>query len=267
MSTYTTSERYKRVKKQYRYKVAVGIPTSLVDAAPYAAKLRRAVELGWTIHGLENLVDVSDHTMHDVMAGAVASIERRTAAAIATLPDTYAVPAAMPDDAFVPSQGAVRRLRALLALGWTRADVQAAVTRRAPGVNISHLAADLSPRIKAMKWRAVAEVYDELCMTPGSSTLGRKRARKAGHIPPLGWTDIDDPDEQPGSVIYIPSGRAEQIRDVVEMGLGISEACGRLHVNRKNLERYCQRNGLRAEYEALAKVERRHDNQHTREAS
>lgn len=189
----TLTER--RRKKIYRYRQAVGIPTSLVPAAPYRDRLTRAVDLGWTMHSLESLVDVSDHTMLDLLAGQQKRIERRTAAAIASLPTTYAVPDGIPDTAFVPAAGAVRRVRALLALGWTRRDMQERVT----DVSLAHLARDAYPRIIADKWRAVATLYDDLHMTPGPSALGRQRARQMGHIPPMGWDDIDDPSENPRS--------------------------------------------------------------------
>jgi hypothetical protein len=45
-------------------------------------------------------------------------------------------------------------------------------------------------------------LFRELSMTPGPSAITRRRALRFGWLPPLAWTNIDDPDERPeqGSV-------------------------------------------------------------------
>lgn len=251
----TPAERDRRVRKVYRYKTACGIPTSLLDAAPYRRHLERVVGLGWTLNSLESLGDTSHQTFRLLLKDRHPTIERKTAAAVAALPYSYQVPDAMPAEAFVPTEGATRRVRALLALGWTRADVQAAVTALDPTINVSHVGSGTYPRIRADKWRAVAAVYDQLHMTVGPSTIGRTRARKAGHQPPLAWDDIDDPAETPTGWEYRPASRLELLTDLVERGAGISEATRVLKVTRTSLEKWCERNACRDLYVALTSRE------------
>lgn len=72
---------------------------------------------------------------------------------------------------------------------------------------------------------AVAELYDELSMTPGPSAIVRGQARSAGFRPPLMWDDIDrdveppavkpDADTDPIAVARAVAGEPpETLRDV-----------------------------------------------------
>lgn len=97
----------------------------------------------------------------------------------------------------VPAVGTQRRIRALMALGWTSADLA-----RSCGWKTSQAVTEL---LTARKWvhvgtaETVARVYDELCMTPGPSVVGRRRAAAKGWPTPLAWDEgaIDDPKARP----------------------------------------------------------------------
>lgn len=65
------------------------------------------------------------------------------------------------------------------------------------------------------------------------------------------WMKIDDINERPTRWQYLNTDRAGALRDLVDMGVGISEACSRLHVSRDSLERWCERHDMRAEYATL----------------
>lgn len=109
------------------------------------------------------------------------------------VPYSLAVPPVLDDGQLVAPGGAVRRIRALIAIGWTRADI---APRIAPA-NCDSLARGNYARMAVGRWRAVAACYDELHMTLGPSKINRQRAIKLGYAPPLAWDDIDDPDEMP----------------------------------------------------------------------
>jgi hypothetical protein len=91
---------------------------------------------------------------------------------------------------WVSGVGTRRRIRALMAIGWSHQEMRArsgaltAVTLNQRG--------DLVTR--AMYDR-IAALYDDLSMTPGPSARTRARAVAAGYPPPLSWDDdaIDDP--------------------------------------------------------------------------
>jgi hypothetical protein len=108
----------------------------------------------------------------------------------------------------IPSIGVQRRIRALMALGWTAqhiADV-AGWSRREYVAGLL-----LRNAVLATTAERVSAVYDELSMKPGPSDEARRRASAKGWAPPLAWTDIDNPAEQP----Y----RADRRRRNVEMRL------------------------------------------------
>lgn len=171
----------------------------------------------------------------------------------------------------VPARGAVRRFQALKALGWSPQRIADDA-----GLHPSHLRSlHRYPTCYRATHVALAETYERLCMSlPPTSTTAEKHAAtkvarcaaRNGFAPPLAWDDIDC-DDAPTCLRYLPANRADAIRDLADLGVGITEACRRLHLSRSAVERYCQRNGLRAEYERLAKVERVGDNQYVKEAS
>jgi hypothetical protein len=47
----------------------------------------------------------------------------------------------------------------------------------------------------------IRAIYDDLRGTPGPSARTRGWAKKFGHVPPNGWDNIDDPEEQPDAVL------------------------------------------------------------------
>lgn len=98
----------------------------------------------------------------------------------------------------VDSTGTVRRVQALMVMGWPirviaeAAGVRPSVLRTfvyTPGDTINTARAD-----------AIRAVFDRLCMTPGPAKATATRARRKGWAPPLSWNNIDDPAEQPKGI-------------------------------------------------------------------
>lgn len=198
-------------KKEYAHKRAVGIPTSLVSARPASRHVRRLVALGWSASTLAELAgnELSMHTFHNLANGKFATIERRTAATVIQIPYTLAVPTWLADGSEVPTTGAVRRIRALMALGWTRDHLREHV---APGVSIDHLARDPYAAMKAHRWHAINDAYQRLCMTPGPSALSATRAAARGYHPPLAYDDIDCPTENPTNHAYANGSGVDPVK-------------------------------------------------------
>ena len=98
-----------------------------------------------------------------------------------------------------PEVGTGRRIRALVALGWTYKAL-----KRETGISDTHLS-DIARSVTRARpgggtILAVRTAYNRLSMTrpegPRADTA-RRRARHLGWPPPLAWDDIDDPDETP----------------------------------------------------------------------
>lgn len=131
------------------------------------------------------------------------------------------------------STGAQRRVQALIALGWTIADL-------APRLEFepAHLEralagpADEHPIDSAL----VVETYDELSMTLGPCDLTRQRAVRAGWAPPLAWDEetLDDPTRSPEGVrtaSWAPSVTLDALAEMACWGLTTDEAAVRLGVS------------------------------------
>lgn len=99
---------------------------------------------------------------------------------------------------YVDATGSVRRLQALVAIGWPTRELAIRLGGRDHGTvtditshNNQTIRRDTAERIKA--------VYDELWDQPGPSSESARRATTRGWLPPLAWDDdsIDDPNVGP----------------------------------------------------------------------
>lgn len=97
----------------------------------------------------------------------------------------------------VDATGTVRRIHALMALGWRGDDIDEAIGRGGRyTVNLLTRAHTTVHRATAQLY---ADAYDRLSMKLGPSVKTRQRAQAAGWAPPLAWDEdeIDDPDARP----------------------------------------------------------------------
>lgn len=90
--------------------------------------------------------------------------------------------------------GTLRRVQALMAMGWACRDIAARIGYARP----DDLLRPGRPILRETAER-VARLYEELCMTPGPSVRARAIAARRGYAPPLAWDDdtIDDPNALP----------------------------------------------------------------------
>lgn len=98
----------------------------------------------------------------------------------------------------VPAIGVRRRIRALMALGHSGADIgrQLGITYQA----VHKLEHGTSPTVLAATDANVRRVYAAMSMTlpPGPhGSRTRNRALRLGYAPPLAWDDVDDPNDRP----------------------------------------------------------------------
>lgn len=115
----------------------------------------------------------------------------------------------------IAAAGTVRRLRALMRLGWNLDRLGALL-----GVTAATVSAILTHQyVTAATARRVAHLYDELSMTQGPSTRGALLAARAGYPPPLAWDDdtIDDPTATPWAEQSNPVADVDEV--VVERAI------------------------------------------------
>lgn len=217
-----------RYSKLQQYRVIAGIRT-LVDAGPskaHVAALRAAgmgrrtiaMRSGVSQTVIDRLVGVNtDKPCHRVRP----ETERRILAVRA---------ADVADGSNTDTSGTTRRLRALVAIGWTQTELASRIGWDVTNLNSIVMARRQCVRIDTA--RLVAAVYDELSMTPGPSSRARSLAARRGWLPPLAWDDdtIDDPAFEPEDVRRT-AGRGsgitiEDIEDARSQGYETAEQIG-----------------------------------------
>lgn len=95
----------------------------------------------------------------------------------------------------VPKVGAVRRLQALMRIGWSRREL----ARRAgyKGDAFALILNSSRRPITVATHQRIADLFERLAMHPGPSQRTVEHAERMGWPPPLAWNDPDDPDERP----------------------------------------------------------------------
>lgn len=93
----------------------------------------------------------------------------------------------------VPSTPMLRRVEALMAMGWSRSDI----AERA-GVSLGAIRT-AKPRVHATTSRAVHAAFETMRFSTGTNAITQKRARQLGYAPWSAWPDggMDDEDAVP----------------------------------------------------------------------
>ncbi|AVI03694.1 helix-turn-helix DNA binding protein [Gordonia phage Confidence] len=176
-----------------------------VDAQPVRKHVHALREAGISNKRLRELTGVSTNTIQVLMTGRPErghgpskKVLRRTADRILSVPvPEIAFAVASPGRA-VPALGTTRRLQALVANGYSQRDL----CRRlgwAWDTNATDLFLGRAQQVTAGRARAVAALFVELQMVPGTDVRARNRARAKGWLLPLDWDEdtIDDPNHTP----------------------------------------------------------------------
>jgi DNA-binding NarL/FixJ family response regulator len=164
-----------------------GLPAK-VDAAPVWEHVDQLLAEGWSNRVIARAADVTETSLRNRLPG----MQRERAARLlrVTRETLYGTSAGTD---LVPAFGAVRRIRALQAMGWPLSQI---------GPD-QYAAKDVLVReggtIRASRWREIATAYDRKAMTIGPSPRARSIAKAADWPLPLCWDDdaIDDPNAQP----------------------------------------------------------------------
>jgi transcriptional regulator with XRE-family HTH domain len=186
---------------------AYGRP-AYIDAEPARAHLRALGDAGIGWRRAAELAGLGTAVVSSVLYGRPnrGPAKRVRAATAEKILAVEISDEAMADKAVVAAVGSRRRLRALVAIGWT----QSALAERLglTPANFGPLVHE-QPNVTVARRRAVRALYDELWSTPPADTAAARRARnlaqRHGWVPPMAWDDdtIDDPDA-------VPSGTEKQ---------------------------------------------------------
>lgn len=120
-------------------------------------------------------------------------------------------------EAKVPAIGTARRLQALVAIGYTGQYLSDRFGW--PKVTLWRITGKGQPNVEVNTARMVAELFDELSMTPGPCKRARSRAKKLGWVSSLAWDDIDDPNEKPDTGKHEVLTFPEKLQELKDLGV------------------------------------------------
>jgi hypothetical protein len=148
--------------------------------------------------------------------------------------------------------GTTRRIRALVAIGYTQAQIA-----RELGAHeswISRLVDEYDHQVNAATVRRVSELYDILSMTPGTSDLARAQAKAKGWAPPLAWDEeaIDDPDATSSIGVRQSVSFLERYTELRELGYNDLQIVGKLDVKPESLLRQLDRYSIKPSADLVA---------------
>lgn len=169
---------------------------SYVDATATRNHIATLQGAGWSFRAIAASCDglITDQGIGRIARGCVTRVRDCTEWAVLEV-DPIGLPTGTTRggiEPFVPKAGAIRRIQALLAIGWTHAHISAA-TGFQTGAFIHQSTAGLC---RLSTHRRVAEAYRHLATRPGPSELTRRRAAERGYASPAAWDNIDR-DEAP----------------------------------------------------------------------
>lgn len=172
--------------KRRNLRAAEGRPT-LVDGAPVVAHVERLMSAGLSRRQVAHAAGVTESTLAALMIGKTRRIHRERAAALLAV--------RLP----VTPIGVQRRARALIAAGWTRADLA-----RILGLTPRRVASYLSDTVPGIVWPVTVDrittAYRDLWRGPEHPSPASLRwAARLGWATAAAWDDdrIDDPRARP----------------------------------------------------------------------
>lgn len=181
---------FARWGKQWKHDKHRGI-ARMADAAPARIHIATLEGAGWSRRSIAAAAGTSPQAISRIVHGQKTLKPYLLQAILAVSPETYATrPAGSSSDLFVPRMGTVRRIQALLAIGWTHRHIS-----ECAGVTTAILLHQQGRWVTRSTHDKIAAAYRELSGRSGPSPHTRGRAKSLGYLSPMHWDDIDtDPE-------------------------------------------------------------------------
>ncbi|MGW9245803.1 hypothetical protein [Streptomyces badius] len=178
--------------------------TRRVPPGPAAQHVQKLADAGWTIGQIAAAARCAERTLLDLRAQTNKTIQKALADRILTARPTLAT---VPGTTKVPAVGTVRRVQALRAIGYSLAEIAAAMGMAKTA--LSNTVCGRRPTVAVDTARAAQRVYKQLGKRPGTSRRATNRAAVMGWAPPAAWDDdtIDDPQARPEWTGYCGTDR------------------------------------------------------------
>lgn len=183
-----------------------------VDVAPVRDHLNMLRNAGLGVKYIEKATGISHVTLAGIIWGRPTRDGRWVPSRMVTASHAERILQLQPsldlfaDGAFVDARGTIRRLQALVAIGWSLAEI----ARRLGLIdrNVQRLLHE--KRVTASTAKKISAIYEQLwnaqppTHTPTARAMvarAKARAKAAGWVPPLAWDDIDTDPAPPDSAV------------------------------------------------------------------
>jgi transcriptional regulator with XRE-family HTH domain len=248
--------------------------TGRVDATEVRAHILALMEAGVSMKRLAALTGMSHSTVSAVVYGrterghtAYRRVHKTTAAKILAIKADLTN---MAPNRYIDSCGAVRRIQALVAIGWSQQRLAKML-----GMNRSNFSTFMNAdQCTVRRALAVRDLYDKRWNEPQtgtewhsktSATRSRNHAKARGWAPPLAWDDetIDDPAAKPdlGTKLKLRDTIADDVAFLAKTGATREEIADRLNRAWDTIERQLHRIN-RADIIAMVKADTRDNARH-----
>lgn len=214
-----------------------------IDATPAQRRVEELRAAGLGRRRIAELSGLPTRTVFEIYRRQRTFIRKETAEAILAIKPPASPLELAADGAFISGVGSTRRLRALIADGYTSRQIAAAIGCYPR--SLSGLIVGSQHIVTARKARAIADAFNHLQLIPGTSSRSRLRAQRNGWAPPLAWDEdaIDDPKATPAAATG-QSSFVDRYRDARATGRNPDQIAQLLGIKPKSLERQLSRNGI-----------------------
>jgi DNA-binding CsgD family transcriptional regulator len=180
--------------------------SSKVDAAPVVAKVQQLVAEGYPRSAIAKAANISARNLSERTLNGRTTVTKKTSDAVLGLTRMEIIHQANPES-LMPSIGAARRLRALMAMGWRLQDL---ATTTSEFHLYNSIRSQHDNRVRVDSHLLIANLYDKYSMRKGPSQLNVAKSKRLGYAPPLAWDEdaLDNPDARPDT--GDPKDTAEQ---------------------------------------------------------
>lgn len=194
----STSIEYKRLAERRRKKLNLqGVNTSNRCNLDLKERLEELESAGFGTRNLQEASGVNRTTLYNILTQTHKTSDWGVRANIEAMTPEQIFSSAHPES-LVPSYASARRLKALCCIGWSLRTVTTMMQERGHN-GLAKSVLNIN-RVSKQTHDIVADIYEELCMTPGTYSRGIKIARQKGWVPPLAWDRIEDYKEEPRGV-------------------------------------------------------------------
>lgn len=232
-----------------RYRYTTGMPVGRVSTAPVAEHVKRLSAAGIGTRRLAELSGVDREALsrlhkHPYTYAAIA--QKVLSVPVPDVPHGPEVA----DGSRVPVLGTARRMRALVALGYTNEELGARLGMTNPKMAGKYMTLH-QEYVTAAFARRVDEMFRQLQVMPPPDGYGNRRARlraqRNGWAPPFAWDEdtIDDPKARPAGYKVDREERMRQYEELRASGMNTNQIARHMGIDRASLVRWLERNTKR----------------------